>query len=198
MTLIAVQSMARNTTYWTNQVGKSQKIHQDIQGCLIRALKCSRLHPVRELFGISIVLKPQEITRMPSGLTRKMETPSGYKQLILNLTKSRSINSRIWDLHPGITPNSRMLPRTIRRSKSSLCSLSNMMDITRQDLLEVETSSETQVRQFTQKLYPSGASGWQCYCQNSNQLNYWGSGTIWLLLQLTGFYPSPKILRFLY
>ena len=76
-----------------------------------------------------MVLKSPDITSIPSGLTSKMETPSGKRQSILNLPKSRCIKlSRIWDLHSGITSHSRMHPRITRRSKSSLCLLSTMMD----------------------------------------------------------------------
>ena len=47
-----------------------------------------------------------------------MGTLSGKRQLTLNLTKSRSTkSSRTWDLHHGITPNSRRHPRIIKRSK---------------------------------------------------------------------------------
>ena len=45
-----------------------------------------------------------------------MGTLSDNRQLTLNLTKSRSTkSSRIWDLHHGIAPNSRMRPRTIKQ-----------------------------------------------------------------------------------
>ena len=113
---------------------KSLRRFAKISKRLIRVTKQSRLHQVKATIWYQYhFLKSPEITMMPSGLTSKMETPSGKRQLTLNLTKSGSTKfSKICNLHPGITLNSRMHPRTTRRSKSTFCLLSNMMVATRQ------------------------------------------------------------------
>ena len=79
--------------------------------------------------------------------------------------------SRTWDLHPAITLSSSMHPRTTRRSKSTLCLLSNTMDATRQVWLQMDTSPETQLRQFTQELFHYVVSGLRCYSQSSTNLS---------------------------
>ena len=81
-----------------------------------------------------------------------MGTPSSKRQLTLNLTKARSTKfSRTWDLYPAIAPNSKIHPMTTRRLKSILCLMSNMMDITRQSWLQMETSPE--MTEFLHKIW---------------------------------------------
>ena len=136
-------------------------------------MKQSRLHQVRAAIwyqhGFEVPRDYWDALR----IDMQNETPSGKRQLSMNLTKSRSTKfSRTWALHPGITLNSRMHPMTTRRSKSTLCLLSNMMDATRQGWLQMDTSPEYQLRQFTQELFHSGVSGLYCYSQSSTSLNF--------------------------
>ena len=152
--------MARYTTFWTSQDQKDfeglPRHPNDLseQSCNQGSIS------FKQLPGTNMALKFPEITRMLSGLTSKMENPSGKRQLILNLTKSRSTkSSRIWDLHHGITPNSRMQPRIIKRSKFTLCLLSNIMDATRQGRLLMDISPDNWLRWSTQELFHSGVSG---------------------------------------
>ena len=72
------------------------------QGCqVIKALPGQLA--IQYLYG----LEPSEIARMHLGLTCKMETPSGKRQLILTLVESWSTKfSRLWDMYAETTSNS--------------------------------------------------------------------------------------------
>ena len=118
---------------------------------LIRAIKRSRLCQVRVSIWYEYSFEaPKDYN---DALRIDNENGNTKRQDAIDLELDQIKEYRVsQDLGPaiGIKASHRMLPRITRRSRCTWCLLSNMMDATKLDLLLMDTSPDSLLKQFTQ------------------------------------------------